>query len=109
MGCRVGLQQVGCEAFVWCCGRAHVQWVGMVGLECCVEVVRFSCGGLGSWWGLHTMAGLAHHVGVVLWQGFHGAGWHRSWACMPCWDSIGVVSQRVLCTMTGWWQQTCAW
>ncbi len=72
MGCRVGSQWVGGEAFAWrCggwhCGRACVQWVGMVGLECCVEVVRFFHGGLGSWWGLHAVAGLACHVGVALW------------------------------------------
>ena len=76
MGCRVGSQRVGGEAFAWCRSGAHVQWVGVAGLECCVEVVRFSRGGLGSWWGLHAVAGLARHVGVVLWRGFCGAGWH---------------------------------
>ncbi len=47
MGCRVRLWWVGGGAFVWHCGGwhhggAHVQWVGVVGLEHCVEVARFS-------------------------------------------------------------------
>ncbi len=72
MGCRAGLQQVGGKAFAWCyggwcCSGACVQQVGMVGLECYVEVARFLHGGLGSWWGLHTVAGLAHHIKVALW------------------------------------------
>ncbi len=80
MGCRAGSWRVGGEAFAWRCGGwhrggAHVQWVGVAGLECCVEVARFSHGGLGLWWGLHAMAGLAHRVGVALWRGFHGVGW----------------------------------
>ena len=81
MGCRVGLRWVGGEAFVWCHGRwchgeAHVQWVDVAGLECCVEVARFSHGGLGLWWGLHAVVGLVCHIGVALWRGFHRAGWH---------------------------------
>src|SRR6266581_1255393 len=28
---------------------------------------------------------------------------------MPCWDGVGAVSRRVLRTVTGWWQRTCAW
>ncbi len=63
MGCRMGSQWVAGGAFVWHrggwhCGGAHVQWVGVVGLVCCVGVARFSCGRLASWWSLHAMAGL---------------------------------------------------
>ncbi len=96
MGCRVGLWWVGGGAFVWCHGGwhhggAHMQWVGVVGLVCCVRVVRFSCNGLGSWWGLceagwhcgeifmgqvGIKVGLACHVGMVLEQ-CHGK------SCMP--------------------------
>src|SRR6266702_4465446 len=52
MGCRVGSQRVGGEAFAWHRGGWHrggacVQWVGMVGLEHCVEVARFSHSGWG--------------------------------------------------------------
>src|SRR6266702_531292 len=77
MGCRAGLWRVGGEAFAWCCGRWHrggarVQRVGMAGLECCVEVARFLRGGLGSWWGLHAVVGLARFEGrcTVEWWGF---------------------------------------
>src|SRR6266702_4136389 len=124
MGYRAGSWQVGGGAFAWhrggwCHGRAHAQWVGVAGLARCVEVARFSCGRLGSWWGLHAVAGLVcgrlapgrtctPHWGGT-WQGFRGVGWRRSWACMPCWDSIEAVSWRVLRTVTGWCQQTCMW
>src|SRR6266571_5197689 len=114
MGCRAGSQRVGGEAFAWRRGGwrrggARVQWVGVAGLERCVEVARFSRGGLGLWWGLHAVVGLARHVGVAPWRGFRGAGWRRSRACTPCWGGVGAVSRRVLRTVTGWWQRTCAW
>src|SRR6266571_4783816 len=78
--CRAGSRRVGGEAFAWCRGGwrrggALVQRVGVAGLECCVEVARFSRGGLWSWWGLHTVAGLACRVGVAPWRGFRRAGW----------------------------------
>ncbi|SRR6266702_1654468 len=82
MGRSEGLWWVGGGAFVWRhggwrCGRAHVQWVGVAGLACCVEVARFSHGGLGSWWGLHTVAGLVCS-GLVPWQDLHTTlGWHH--------------------------------
>jgi len=81
MGHRAGSWWVGGGAFVWhcggwCCGGAHVQWVGVVELAHCVEVARFSCGGLGLWWGLHVMVGLVCGR-LVLWQDLHTAlGWH---------------------------------
>ncbi len=62
MGCRAGSRRVGGEAFAWRRGGwrrggARVQRVGVAGLEHCVEVARFSRGGLGSWWGLHAALG----------------------------------------------------
>ena len=44
MECRAGSWQVGGGAFAWCHGRwccsgAHMQWVGVVELVCCVEVL----------------------------------------------------------------------
>src|SRR6266702_3809032 len=80
MGCRVRLWWVGGGAFVWHCGGwhhggAHMQWVGMAGLACCVEVARFLCGRLGSWWGPHTMVGLVCGR-LALWQDLHTTlGW----------------------------------
>src|SRR6266702_4779135 len=77
--CRAGSRRVGCEAFAWCRGGwrrggALVQRVGVAGLERCVEVARFSRGGLGSKSGLHAVLGrrqssvtasLAHRDRVV--------------------------------------------
>ncbi|SRR6266702_4117252 len=80
MGQSEGLQQVGGGAFAWhhggwCRGGACVQQVGVVGLACCVEVARFSHGGLGSWWGLHTVAGLMCS-GLAPWWDLHTTlGW----------------------------------
>src|SRR6266581_5922456 len=115
MGHRAGSRRVGGGAFAWRHGGwrrggARAQRVGVAGLVRCVEVARFLCGGLGSWWGLHAMAGLvcAPHWGGA-WRGFRGAGWHRSRACTPCWDGVEAVSRRVLRTVTGWWQRTCVW
>jgi len=73
--------QVGGGAFAWHCGGWHhggacVQWVGVAGLACCVEVVRFSHGGLGLCWGLHTVVGLMCSR-FVLWQDLCTTlGWH---------------------------------
>src|SRR6266702_3824904 len=121
MGHRAGSRRVGGGAFAWRRGGwrrggARAQRVGVAGLARCVEVARFSRGGLGSWWGLHAVAGLvcapggtcAPHWGGA-WRGFRGAGWRRSQACMPCWDGVEAVSRRVLRTVTGWCQRTCAW
>src|SRR6266702_3751833 len=115
MGHRAGSRRVGGGAFAWRRGGwrrggACAQRVGVAGLVRCVEVARFSRGGLGSWWGLHAMAGLVcvPHWGGA-WRGCRGAGWHRSQACTPCWDGIKAVSRRVLRTVTGWCQQTCGW
>src|SRR6266702_3747216 len=49
----------------WRRGGACAQRVGVAGLARCVEVARFSRGGLGSWWGLHVVASLAHRDRVV--------------------------------------------
>src|SRR6266702_1078668 len=115
MGHRAGSRRVGGGAFAWrrggwCRGGARAQRVGAAGLVRCVEVARFLHGGLGSWWGLHAMAGIrcTPHWGGA-WRGVRGAGWHRSRACTPCWDGVEAVSRRVLRTVTGWCQQTCAW
>src|SRR6266702_1366147 len=77
---RAGSWQVGGGAFAWHCGGwrrggAHVQWVGMVGLVRCVEVARFSQGGLGSWWGLHAMAGLMCSRLAPWWDLCTALGW----------------------------------
>src|SRR6266702_4675835 len=77
--CRAGSRRVGGEAFAWCRGGwrrggARVQRVGVAGLERCVDVARFSRGGLGSKSGLHAVLGrrrssvtasLAHRDRVV--------------------------------------------
>ena len=60
-----------------------MQWVGVVGLVCCVGVAMWQVGvmmGLACCGGacvrqVGIMVGLARYIGVVLWQGFHGAGW----------------------------------
>ncbi len=80
MGQSEGSWQVGGGAFAWHSGGWHcsgacVQWVGVAGLVCCVEVVRFLHGGLGSWWGLHAIVGLVCS-GLAPWQDLHAAlGW----------------------------------
>jgi len=54
-----------------------MQCVGMVGLAHCVEVARFSHGGLGSWWGLHAAVGLVCS-GLATWRDLCTTlGWHR--------------------------------
>ncbi len=99
---RVGLQRVGGGAFAWRCGGWHcggacAQWVGVVGLACCVEVARFLRGRLGSWWGLHTVAGLVCS-GLAPWQDLRAAlGWHVarfSWG--------GLASKLGLHAVLGW-------
>src|SRR6266568_4655959 len=88
MGRRAGSRRVGGGAFAWRRGGwrrggARAQRVGV--------------------------AGLARRIGVAPWRGFRGAGWRRSRACTPCWDGVEAVSRRVLRTVTGWCQRTCAW
>src|SRR6266702_2377968 len=102
MGCRVGLRWVGGGAFVWCCGgwccgRARVQQVGVVGLVCCVEVARFSCGRLGSWWGLHAVVGLVCSGLVPWWDLCAALGWH-----VVRFPRGGLVSKSGLHAMLGW-------
>src|SRR6266702_1544836 len=89
MGCRTGLQWVSGGAFVWHHGgwhhgRAHVQWVGVVGLACCVGVVRFLCSGFGLWWGL-------------LWWGLCKVGWHCGEVFM---GQVGVKVRLACCVGT---------
>src|SRR6266571_5095276 len=80
MGHRAGSRRVGGGAFAWCRGGwrrggAHAQRVGVAGLARCVEVARFSRGGLGSWWGLHAVAGLVCG-GLAPWRDLRAAlGW----------------------------------
>src|SRR6266702_1567267 len=102
MGRRVGLRWVGGGAFAWRRGgwrrgRACAQRVGVVGLVRCVEVVRFSRGGLGSWWGLHAVAGLMCG-GLAPWQDLRAAlGW-----CMVRFSWGGLASKLGLHAMLGW-------
>ncbi len=102
MGCRARSWRVGGGAFVWhcggwCCSGARVQWVGMAGLARCVEVVRFSRGGLGSWWGLHAVAGLMCG-GLAPWQDLRAAlGWH---VVRFLWG--GLASKSGLHAVLGW-------
>ena len=52
-----------------------MQCVGMVGLAHCVEVARFSHGGLGSWWGLHAAVGLVCSGLATWWDLRTTLGW----------------------------------
>ncbi len=82
MGRRAGSRRVGGGAFAWRRGGwrrggARAQRVGVAGLARCVEVARFSRGGLGSWWGLHAVAGLVCG-GLAPWRDLRAAlGWRR--------------------------------
>ncbi len=82
MGRSEGLWQVGGGAFAWHHGGwrhggARAQWVGVAGLAHCVEVARFSRGRLGSWWGLHAMAGLVCGRLAPWWDLCTTLGWCR--------------------------------
>src|SRR6266702_2468227 len=94
MGRRVGSRRVGGGAFAWCRGGWHgagarAQRVGVVGLARCVEVARFSRGGLGSWWGLHAVAGLVCG-GLAPWQDLRAA---LGWCVARCsWGGLALKS-----------------
>src|SRR6266702_2072770 len=98
---RAGSWWVGGGAFAWHHGGWHrggarAQQVGVVGLARCVEVARFSCGGLGSWWGLHAVAGLVCS-GLAPWWDLHAAlGWR---VVRFLWG--GLASKSGLHTMLG--------
>src|SRR6266702_122795 len=83
MGRRAGSWRVGGGAFAWRRGGwrrggARAQQVGVAGLARCVEVARFSRGGLGSWWGLHAVAGLVCG-GLAPWRDLRAAlGWRMA-------------------------------
>jgi len=102
MGCRARSWQVGGGTFAWHRGgwrrgRARAQWVGMVGLVHCVEVARFSCSGLGSWWGLHAVAGLVCG-GLAMWQDLRTMlGWHRGEVFM---GQVGIEVGLARCVGT---------
>ncbi|SRR6266702_7528350 len=82
MGCRARSRRVGGGAFAWHHGGwrrggACAQRVGMAGLVRCVEVARFSRGGLGSWWGLHAVVGLVCGRLATWWDLRTTLGWRR--------------------------------
>src|SRR6266702_22155 len=103
---RAGSRRVGGGAFAWHHGgwhhsRAHVQQVGMAGLVHCVEVARFSWGGLGLWWGLHAVVGLVCG-GLVPWWDWHAAlGWR-----VVRFSQGRLASKSGLHTMLGWRQSS---
>src|SRR6266702_5096710 len=69
----------------------------MAGLACCVEVARFSRGGLGLWWGLHTVVGLMCS-GLALWWDLHAAlGW-----CMARFSQGRLALKSGLHAVLGW-------